>query len=92
MEYSDRILFGTDWGITGDGFYDGWIPDAQRFYSRAHRILYTRDAEIPTPFDGNEGPILVGTHRWATNGWEIPQDVMKKIAVETPMKVFFRNR
>ncbi|MFH0881782.1 MAG: amidohydrolase family protein [bacterium] len=93
MQYPDRILLGTDWGVSApDGFYDGWVDDAQRFYSRVHRILYTRDASIPTPFDGNEGPILVGTHRWAIDGWEIPLDVMKTIAVDTPMKVFFRNR
>ncbi len=93
MQYPDRILFGTDWGVSAPGgFYDGWLNDAQRFYSRVHRILWTRDANIPTPFDGNEGPILVGTHRWAVNGWEIPVDVLQTITVDTPMKVFFRNR
>lgn len=90
MQYPDRVLFGTDWGIGGeDPFYDGWSADAGVFYSRALRILFTRDQTIPTPFDGNEGPILVGTHRWATNGFEIPEDVLRTIMIETPNRIFF---
>lgn len=93
MQHPDKVLFGTDWGIwSPDGFYDGWIHDAKKFYSRAERILFTRDHKIPTPFDGNEGPILVATHRWACDGWEIPEDVLHQVMVETPEKVFFKHQ
>lgn len=92
MEYSDRILFGTDWGIwSPDGFEEGWAEWSKVFYSRAHRILWTRDAKIPTPFDGNEGTILVGEKRWAVDGWEIPGDVLRKICVENAERIWFHR-
>lgn len=91
-QYADRILFGTDWGIGGDSpFYDGWSDDAARFYSRAMRILYTRDHTIPTPFDGNEGPLLVGGHKWAVDGFEIPEEILKTITIDTPNRIFFKG-
>ena len=92
MEHADRVMFATDWGVWAqDGFPANWAEDAARFYSRAHRIVWTRDHEIPTPFDGNEGPILVETHRWACDGWAIPEATLKQVCRDTALKVFFKE-
>lgn len=78
MRWQDRILYGSDTGVTPDGLtlgsrgVDHDPPDRVRpFFDLQWRYFETADRRIPspTPIQG----------RWTLNGVHLPRDVLEKI-------------
>lgn len=77
--HADRILFGTDLGVSPQGFLMlgsvGEAPDTRKdvkpYYDKHWRFLETADRGIPspTPIQG----------RWTIDGLKLPDDVLVKI-------------
>jgi predicted TIM-barrel fold metal-dependent hydrolase len=81
VEFQDRILFGTDFMVFGEGYILGAGPvvhserEVKTFFDIHFRFLETnaRQMEHPTPIQG----------RWKINAIGLPRDVLEK--------VYFRN-
>jgi len=78
VDFQDRIVFGTDIGISNGGLMLGSTggdqpteADAARFYATHWRFLETRDRQFdhPTPIQGD----------WKIDGIGLPEDVLRKI-------------
>jgi predicted TIM-barrel fold metal-dependent hydrolase len=78
LRFADRILYGTDLGITPGQVMLGaplaWREtraDLVRFFSSSYRYLETADKDFahPTPIQG----------KWTIDGLELPQDVLRKV-------------
>ncbi|MBM4386145.1 MAG: amidohydrolase family protein [Deltaproteobacteria bacterium] len=89
LKYQDRILFGTDLGLSpygimlgSSGAEDPDISDIKPFYD-AHFIFFeTSDKSIahPTPIQGD----------WKVNAINLPPDVLEKLYRKNAEKLFFR--
>ncbi|MDI7267120.1 MAG: amidohydrolase family protein [Myxococcota bacterium] len=79
LEFADRILFGTDYGIgpdslmlgSGSPYVKPTQADVDLFWRGTWRYLETADADIPspTPIQG----------RWTLRGINLPCEVLEKI-------------
>jgi hypothetical protein len=74
IEYSDRILYGTDIGRLDD---ESAIPDFAEKYSRTFQILET-DQMVEGGFFG-KSPV---------KGLNLPEEVLKKIYFENALKIY----
>ena len=90
IDFQDRILFGTDIGISPHSLMLGSTgddqptdADADRFYETHWRFLETADRhfEHPTPIQG----------RWRIDGIELPADVLAKIYRENARRLLGRR-
>jgi predicted TIM-barrel fold metal-dependent hydrolase len=79
LEFSDRILFGSDFMVFQEGYILGAGPvvtteaEVKTFFDRHWRFLETdaRQMEHPTPIQG----------RWKIDAIALPRDVLEKIYV-----------
>lgn len=87
VDYSDRILFGTDFGLDSTATVENTLPWAKEFYNRHFRFLETLMPKIPTPFDGNMGKYNVGENLWAIDGIQLPDSVLAKLYSENAKRI-----
>ena len=90
-EFQDRVLFGTDLVVTGQGLQLGSVspdpqgyPEAVEFY-RDHRRFFEsakRQMKHPTPIQG----------RWRINGIDLPLPILKKIYYDNADALIFAKR
>ena len=73
IEYSDRILFGTDVG----GYENSAIPDYVIRYANSFQILETEDI-VASGFFGSK----------PTTGLNLPKEVLEKIYYKNAMKLY----
>jgi predicted TIM-barrel fold metal-dependent hydrolase len=77
IEFQDRILFGSDFMVFGEGYILGAGPvltseaEVKRFFDRHWQFLETdaRQMEHPTPIQG----------RWKIDAIDLPREVLEKI-------------
>jgi hypothetical protein len=87
LRYQDRILFGTDFGLTGGimlgsvGRTRPGLADIDLFYYDHYRWFETRDRQIPhpTPIQGN----------WRIDSIGLPEDVLAKIYSGNALKLLW---
>ncbi len=89
IKHQDRILFGSDLVIGGDGSMqlgsvsatEPDLNDAVVFFERHWRYFETADRQIdhPTPIQG----------RWKVDAIDLPDDVLKKFYVTNAEKLMF---
>ncbi len=86
VKHQDRILFGTDLGVTNGGLMLGssddkepTFKDAWRFFALHWRFFETADANIPhpTPIQG----------RWNVNAINLPPAVLKKFYWDNALRL-----
>jgi predicted TIM-barrel fold metal-dependent hydrolase len=86
IKHQDRVLFGTDLGITQGGMMLGSTDDkeptfkeAYRFFALHWRFFETADRDIPhpTPIQG----------RWNVNAINLPPDVLRKFYRDNAVKL-----
>ncbi len=86
VEFQDRILFGTDLGVSPQGVMLGaplaWRErwqDVVRFFSSTKRFLETADVQFehPTPIQG----------AWKIDGIDLPDDVLRKVYRDNAVKL-----
>lgn len=87
-KYQDRILFGTDTGVSADpsemmygstGSTPPTDADEQRFFRSTYRYFETSDRqfESPTPIQG----------RWKIDGIGLPESVLRKVYFENAARL-----
>jgi predicted TIM-barrel fold metal-dependent hydrolase len=94
LEHQDRILFGSDLIVEGDGAMQlgsAWpdpntvpgIDDAVEFYARHWRYFETNERQIdhPTPIQG----------RWKVDAVGLPDDVLRKLYAGNADRLIFRD-
>ena len=87
VKHQDRVLFGTDLGVTGggvmlgsgDGTEPGW-PEITRFFDLHWRFFEGAEQAIPhpTPIQG----------RWAVNAIALPPEVLRKFYLVNAVRLF----
>jgi predicted TIM-barrel fold metal-dependent hydrolase len=94
IKHQDRILFGSDWIVDGDGSMQlgsVWhvpdqvpgVPEAVEFFDRHWRYFETKDRQIdhPTPIQG----------RWKVDAIGLPVDVLRKLYVTNAEKLIWKG-
>ncbi|MEW5853674.1 MAG: amidohydrolase family protein [Myxococcota bacterium] len=86
LKHQDRVLFGTDLGVTGGGIMLGstdgtepkW-PDIARFFALHWRFFEGSERNIPhpTPIQG----------RWTVNAVGLPPEVLRKFYADNAMRL-----
>ncbi len=87
-KYQDRVLFGTDTGVSSDPVdmmygSNGADPptpaDEVRFFTATYRYFETPDRQFehPTPIQG----------RWRIDGVGLPEPLLRKIYFENALKL-----
>lgn len=91
IKYQDRILFGTDFGVSGDRYHLGSISkkkpgfdDAVEFYKAHYRFFETdlKQIDHPTPIQGN----------WKVNAINLPESVLEKLYYQNAEKLIFERK
>jgi predicted TIM-barrel fold metal-dependent hydrolase len=97
IEYQDRILYGTDWGVYDSaversGSPEKFIEDWKAFAMAHYLFLGTDQRMIPVPFNGNGGRYLThrvnGFPRYAHDGANLPEEVLEKIYYKNAERLF----
>jgi predicted TIM-barrel fold metal-dependent hydrolase len=99
VEYQDRILFGTDWGVStrhmersGAQGEEKFVDDWKAFMLAHYLFLGTDQRMVPCPFNGNQGRILThrvnGFPRYAHDGVALPDEVLAKLYYKNAEKLF----
>jgi len=91
IRYQDRILFGTDFGISAMGVNLGSVSknpptfdDEVKFYQAHYRFFESDLTNIdhPTPIQG----------RWKVNGIHLPAPVLRKLYYDNAEKLIFERK
>jgi predicted TIM-barrel fold metal-dependent hydrolase len=90
VEFQDRILFGTDFMVFGDGYILGAGPvvhseaQVKTFFDAHFRFLETnaRQMDHPTPIQG----------RWKIDAIGLPRDVLEKIYFKNAERIILNQR
>jgi len=91
IRFQDRILFGTDFGVSPHGMHLGSLSkkpptfqDAVNFYKAHFRYFETGEKQIehPTPIQGN----------WKIDSADLPDEVLKKFYYDNARKLIFERK
>ena len=91
IRFQDRILFGTDFGVSPHGMHLGSLSkkpptfqDAVNFYKAHFRYFETGEKQIdhPTPIQGN----------WKIDAANLPDEVLKKLYYDNAHKLIFERK
>jgi predicted TIM-barrel fold metal-dependent hydrolase len=91
VKYQNRILFGTDFGVSHDSYHLGSVSktkttfdDAVEFYRAHYRFFETdlKQIDHPTPIQG----------RWKVNAVHLPESVLRKLYYENADKLIFERK
>ncbi|MET0591192.1 MAG: amidohydrolase family protein [Polyangiaceae bacterium] len=89
VEFQDRILFGTDFMVFGEGYILGAGPvvqseaEAKKFFDSHFRFLETdsRQMEHPTPIQG----------RWKIDAIHLPREVLEKVYFKNAERIILKR-
>jgi len=98
VDYQDRIVYGTDWGVhqkartVAGGSHEKLIEDWKAFAMAHYLFLGTGQRMIPCPFNGNQGRYLTsrvnGFPRYSHDGVDLPNEVLEKIYYRNAQRIF----